>query len=141
MPLNLSRVAFGCASLSELEARISARAAATGPDTPLGLTTRYKPKRWEDTAGGSLYWIIAHQFVARSPLIGFGEAPGYGDGIARTDILIAPKIIVVRPQRKRAHQGWRYLEAKDAPADLSSDADTQALPAALVQELNELGLV
>lgn len=141
MPLHLTRVAYGCANLSELEARIAARAAATGPDQPIGLTTRYKPKRWEETEGGSLYWIIAHQLVARSPLIGFGEAAGYGDGVSRTDILVAPQIIVVRPQRKRSHQGWRYLEEKDAPADLSSAVDTQALPAQLVQELNELGLV
>ncbi len=141
MPLNLTRVAYGCANLAELEARIAMRADATGHDQPLGLTTRYKPKRWEETAGGSLYWIIAHQLVARSPLIGFGEAPGYGDGVARTDILIAPRIIVVRQQRKRSHQGWRYLEEKDAPADLASASDAQALPAALVQELNALGLV
>jgi hypothetical protein len=141
MKLHLSRVAYGCATLAELELRISARAAQSGADVPLGLTTRYQPKRWPETIGGSLYWIIAHQIVARSPLVGYAEAGDWGDGKQRTDILIAPQIILVRPQAKRAHQGWRYLESKDAPADLSVSCDTQSMPTELVQALSNLGLV
>jgi hypothetical protein len=141
MPLNLSRVAYGCASVADLEARLAARAAATGANTPIGLTTRYKPKRWEETAGGSLYWIIAHKLVARSPLVGFADSPPQADGKNRTDICILPKLILVRAKAKRAHQGWRYMEDDNAPADLSADADTSAMPASLVQELSGLGLV
>ncbi len=136
MPLHLTRVAYGCTHVAELEARLRSRAAMVGADQPIGLTTRYKPKRWEETAFGSLYWIIAHQLVARSPLMGFSEA---AEG--RIDILIAPRMILVRPQGKRSHQGWRYLEERDAPPDLAADADTAGMPAQLVRELSDLGLV
>ena len=73
MPLHLTKVAFGAASVDLLAERLRARAAAG----PVFLTTRYLPKRHEEVAGqGSLYWIIKHQLVARSPILRFGEAEG-----------------------------------------------------------------
>ncbi|MFX5693475.1 DUF1489 family protein, partial [Acinetobacter baumannii] len=65
---------------------------------------------------GSLYWIIKHQLVARSPILGFGEADG-----GRTAILIEGRAIRLQPMPRRAHQGWRYLEAADAPPDLGAE--------------------
>ena len=44
--------------------------------------------------------------------------------------------------RVRIFQGWRYLEVKDAPADLPMAADgDEAMPPELVAELRELGLL
>ena len=41
------------------------------------LTTRFLPKRHVEVTGqGSLYWIVKHQLVARSPILRFGEAEG-----------------------------------------------------------------
>ncbi len=136
MPLHMTRIAFGCADLGELEARIAAR--AEGGASEVRLTTRYRPKRAEEMAGGSLYWIVAHKIVARSPIRRFDDS---GDG--RTDICIAPQLIAVRPRPKRAHQGWRYLEGDNAPADLAGgDAgEGDALPAPLSAELAALGLL
>src|SRR3546814_6634587 len=74
------------------------------------LTTRYLPKRVEELAGGSLFWIHGHQLVGRSPLLGFQET-----GQGRYWIRLEPRLIPVRTLPKRAHQGWRYLEDKDAP--------------------------
>lgn len=106
------------------------------------LTTRYMPKRAGeivagDGVGGSLFWIIKHQLVARSPILGFGEAEG-----GRVAIVLAPRLIVVEPRRKRAHQGWRYLEDADAPGDLGGGAAGVAeMPAALIGRLSALALL
>ena len=59
--------------------------------------------------GGSLYWIHKHQLVARSEIVGFEEAEG-----GRTNIVVSTRLIDVHPKPRRAHQGWRYLEAADA---------------------------
>ncbi len=134
MALHLTKVAFGAASVDHLAERLSLRA----QDGPVLLTARYLPKRHEEVAGqGSLFWILKHQLVARSPILGFGEAEG-----GRVAIHIDPALVLVQTRPKRAHQGWRYLEAADAPADLGGDATgLAALPPALVGKLAELALI
>lgn len=133
--LHLTKVAFGAASVDQLAERIAARAAVGN----LLLTTRYLPKRHAEIAGaGSLYWIVKHSLVARSPITGFAEAEG-----GRTAILLAAPLVRVMPRPKRAHQGWRYLDAADAPPDLGGDegtADTP-LPPQLIGNLAALGLI
>jgi hypothetical protein len=132
--LHLTKVAFGATALDQLADRLAQRAAAG----PLFLTTRYLPKRHEEIAGaGSLYWIIKHQLVARSPIARFGEAEG-----GRVAIHLEPGLVLVAARPKRAHQGWRYLEAADAPADLVGAAEgIAAMPPALVGKLAELALI
>ncbi|MET3824669.1 hypothetical protein ABIC16_000362 [Sphingomonas sp. PvP055] len=136
--LHLTKVAFGATSLEHLAERLKQRAA----DGPVFLTTRYLPKRHEeivgaDGKGGSLYWIIKHTLVARSPILGFGEAEG-----GRVAIHIDPALVLTEGRPKRAHQGWRYLEAGDAPADLGGDVVVgDAMPAALIGKLAALGLI
>jgi hypothetical protein len=133
MPLNLSRVAYACPDLATLDARIGGR--CEGGE--VRLTTRNRPRRADELVGGSLYWIIAHRLVARSPILGLADSE---DG--RTDIRIAARLIVVVPQPKRAHQGWRYLTDADAPRDLDdAGAVGDVLPAALHADLAGLGLV
>ncbi len=134
MPLHITKVAFGNHSVENLAERLAAR----GREGSVFLTTRYLPKRHEEIAGkGSLYWIIKHQLVARSPILRFGEAEG-----GRVAIHIDPALVLVHARPKRAHQGWRYLEAADAPADLAGDASGLAdLPPALVGKLAELALI
>lgn len=134
VPLHLTKVAFGQESLASLEARF--RLLAAQADT-VALTTRYLPKRFAEIEGGSLFWIIKHTLVARSPIVRFGEAEG-----GRTAIHLAPQVIAVMPRAKRAHQGWRYLEGADAPADLGGATEgTAAMPARLVSELSALALI
>lgn len=132
--LHLTKVAFGAASTEALAKRLAARAA----EGQAFLTTRYLPKRHEEVAGlGSLFWIIKHRLVARSPIIGFGEAEG-----GRVAIHIEPRALLVQVQPRRAHQGWRYLEAADAPADLDGDVSGLAsLPPGLAGKLAELALI
>ena len=133
--LHLTKVAFGATSVDQLTERLALRAA----DGPVFLTTRYLPKRHEEVAGrGSLFWIIKHQLVARSAILDFGEAEGGRDAIH-----IDPALVLVQARPKRAHQGWRYLEAADAPLDLGGEgADGLALmPPALMGKLAELALI
>jgi hypothetical protein len=134
MPLHLTKVAFAVDSIDHLRQRLAARAA----EGPVFLTTRYLPKRHVQVAGsGSLFWILKHQLVARSPILSFGDAEG-----GRVAILIDPALILVQSRPKRAHQGWRYLEAADAPPDLGDAGEAIAsMPSQLVGKLSELALL
>ena len=134
MPLHITKVAFATTGVEHLAERLLARAEAG----PVFLTTRYLPKRHLEIAGqGSLYWILKHQLIARSPILGFGEAEG-----GRTAIFIDPVLILTHARPKRAHQGWRYLEDADAPVDLGDDMVVgDVMPAALMGKLAGLGLL
>jgi hypothetical protein len=135
MPLHITKVAYGAQSLEEIHGWFEGRG------EEVRLTTRYLPKRHEEIAGsnghGSLFWIYKHQLVARSPILRFEEAEG-----GKTHIVIAAQMITVHPRPKRAHQGWRYLEDKDAPTDLAESESTgDVMPVGLAGELARLGLV
>lgn len=134
MPLHLTKVAFGVASLDDFAARWKAR---EGGD-PFELGTRYLPKRSQEIAGqGSLFWILKHQLIARSAIVGFGELEG-----GRTAIRLDPRLVLVEARPKRAHQGWRYLEGTDAPLDLGTGSEgVGALPPELIGRLAELALL
>ena len=134
MPLHSTKVAFGAVGVDHLAERLLLRAEAG----PVFLTTRYLPKRHEEIAGpGSLFWIIKHQLIARSPILRFGDAEG-----GRVAIHIDPKLILTQARPKRAHQGWRYLEDADAPVDLDGDMVVgDQMPAALMGKLAGLGLI
>ncbi len=131
MPLHLTKVAFQATSLEDMHSWFATRG------DQARLTTRYLPKRHEELTGGSLFWIYKGQLVARSPILGFEPAEA-----GKTHIVISPKLIEVFPIPKRAHQGWRYLEDKDAPRDLAEGEDaSEAIPGKLAGKLAKLGLV
>lgn len=131
MPLNMTKVAFGAKSREDMLGWFGTR----GEEAR--LTTRYLPKRHAEMVGGSLFWILKSQLVFRSPILGFEEAEG-----GRTHIVISTRLIPLYPVPCRAHQGWRYLEEKDAPRDLAEGEDAgEAMPGRLAGELARLGLV
>jgi hypothetical protein len=130
MPLNMTKVAYGAQSLAEVHGWFAERGGESR------LTTRNLPRRHAEMIGGSVYWILKHQLVARSEIRGFAEAP---DG--RTDIIIDTRLIDVHPRPRRAHQGWRYLEEADAPVDLGAGESAEVLPPQMASELARLGLV
>lgn len=134
MPLHMTKIAFGATSPADLKARLNHYAEAG----EVRLTTRYLPKRVEEMTGGSLYWIHAHTIIGRSPILGFME-----NGQGRHWIRIEPCLIPVRGVPKRAHQGWRYLEDKDAPPDLGDgEADARdVMPSKMLGDLMKMGLV
>lgn len=134
MPLSMTRVAFGAENSAHLRQRLEANAALG----EMRLTTRYLPKRHAEMEGGSLYWILKHTLIGRSPLIGFMD-----NGEGRTWIRLRLELIPIRSIPKRAHQGWRYLEEANAPLDLGA-GEVEAInpmPARMVSELLRIGLV
>ena len=135
MPLHLTKIAYGAESPATLRSWLEAEGA--GANGEARLTTRYLPKRREEMAGGSLYWIHQHAIIGRSPMLGFEQKP---DG--RGWIRLEPRLIPVHPRARRAHQGWRYLADDDAPPDLGGGDDGgEVMPGRLVSELAKLGLV
>lgn len=133
MPLHLTKIAFGAESPATLRAWLEHQ--ASNPWGEARLTTRYLPKRHAEMVGGSLYWIHQHVLVGRSPLLGFAPTPE-----GRQWIRLEPQLIAIHPQARRAHQGWRYLDGADAPADLDGAEAGEALPGHLVSQLAKLGL-
>jgi hypothetical protein len=130
MPLHMTKIAYRSGSVENLRRWVEAGSEAL-------MTTRYLPKRHEEMIGGSLYWIIEHAIVARSEILRIEQRPD-----ARWTIVLEPKLRLVHPTAKRAHQGWRYLADKDAPPDLAEgEAAGDALPGRLVRDLSKLGLV
>jgi len=133
MPLNLTKVAVGCAEIDTLRTRLTGRAV----DSETWVDTRYRPTRHAELVGGSLYWIVKHRLIARSRILRFDEGEG-GRCLIRLDAALIP----VRTRPKRAHQGWRYLADADAPLDLDGAEDElAALPPKLVSALTALALV
>lgn len=134
MPLHMTKIAFGAESPAHLRQRLESYAEAG----EVRLTTRYLPKRHEEMAGGSLYWILNHTLVGRSPILGFMD-----NGQGRTWIRLRPELIPVRSIPKRAHQGWRYLEDKYSPPDLGGEgADGRdEMPPKMLGDLMKMGLV
>ena len=135
MTLNITKVAVGCAEIDTLRERMESRA----QDGKTWLVTRFRPKRESELVGGSVYWIIKHRLVARQEILGFADDP---DG-KRCRILLSADLRAVRAHPKRAHQGWRYLQAADAPPDLGGDEaeGLSALPAPMAAELAALALI
>ncbi len=138
MPLHLIKLCVGVSEVSELRRWV--KDARKGLDT-LDHTTRMFPtRRNEILAGGSLYWVIRGMILCRQPIADLVAVTGQ-DGIGRCRIDFKPKIILVRPTPRRAFQGWRYLKAEDAPADLKSGDVPGDMSEAMRRELATLGLL
>ena len=104
--LHLTKVAFACRDAEALRARVAARAAGGEVRVP----TRMRPKRADELVGGNLYWIVKHMIIGGLEIRRFEDRD---DG--RIDIVCSSELLTVSPMPRRAHQGWRYLEDKDAP--------------------------
>jgi hypothetical protein len=65
-----------------------------------------------------------------------------GDGIACCGIVLDPELVTTRAHPRRAFQGWRYLEAADAPPDAKGFVDKRDdMPPGMREALRELRLI
>ena len=145
MALHLIKLCVGCDSVKDLRDWIREKLAEKKKRRqPLEHihTTRMVPKRAEELLdGGSLYWVIRGELTCRQRLRAV-EPFVDGEGIGRCRLVLDPKVVLVEPRPYRAFQGWRYLQAKDAPRDLAAAAPGAAkMPETLRRELRGLGLL
>ena len=140
MALNLLKLCVGCESVEDLEEWIAMRLEQrrrAGEAVEHFHTTRMVPTRAAELVdGGSLYWVIKGVVSCRQQVL---EILTHGEGPnAWCEIRLDPEVVRTAPLGRKPFQGWRYLEPRDAPADLSR-ADAQGLPEDLVRELREIG--
>ena len=130
MTLHLIKLCVGVSEVGELADWCKQR-------RPI-VHTRQTPKRAaEILEGGSLYWVIKGQILVRQPILAIDtieEGPSN-----RCEILLDQAPMRTAPQPRRAFQGWRYLETKDAPADLAGEVAAD-VPPELARRLMEAGV-
>ena len=142
MGLHLIKLCVGVETLSGLadrQARALQILSASGAPTELIHITRQMPKRAAELLdGGSIYWVIKGWISARQELRAL--RPMQRDGIAHCALVYDGQLVPVAPRPRKAFQGWRYLEGKDAPADAAA-GESDEMPDILRRELFELGLL
>ncbi len=135
MPLHLIKLAVGAQNLDDVK-----RWQASRP-RPLKHQTRNTPRRAKEILdGGSIYWVINRFLTARQRIVGI-EQGRRDDGTVCTDLLLDPALIQVQARAVKPFQGWRYLPASDAPADIAVGAERVPLPEALRRDLASLCLL
>ena len=138
--VNILKLCVGAESIEDLEEWQASQA----PRWPKGRAvhvTRMWPKRAPEVlAGGSLYWVIKGQVLARQRIVGLEKVAG-ADGVERCALLLDTEVIRTQAAPRRPFQGWRYLAAEDSPRDLPKGrAADDALPEDLARALAEIGL-
>ena len=139
MTVHLKKLSVGSESLASLRQWQEARRKA---GFELMHVTRNTPRRAAEVLdGGSMFWVIKGVMCARQPILEL-RSMQRADGRPACGIVLAPEVVAVEPMRVRIFQGWRYLEAGDAPLDLPMTGEgDEAMPPELVAELRELGLL
>ena len=147
MPVHILKLCVGVDNVEQLidfqQRRRRECAAAGVAEENIHRTRNFPRRRDEVLDGGSLYWIIRGYVRVRQPIIRFDELENDPEG-KRCGFVLAPDLIRTVLQVRRPHQGWRYLENGDAPADLltfSGLEEEQAPPPEMAAELRSLGLI
>ncbi|OWU84604.1 lysophospholipase [Oceanicola sp. 22II-s10i] len=139
--VNLVKLSVGTESVEGLADWQSNHAVLTNDGYPRHVTRMWPKREDEVLAGGSIYWVIKGLIQARQKIIRLDEVVRE-DGIRRCAIVLDHKLIRTTQAQKRPFQGWRYLAATDAPADLpSTRQNEEALPPDLSAALAEIGVL
>ncbi|MFY0611591.1 MAG: DUF1489 domain-containing protein [Hyphomicrobiaceae bacterium] len=146
MTTHIVKLCVGVDSIEDLEhwqAERLATSARENGQPELFHRTRMVPKRQDAVLdGGSLYWVIRGVIQVRQQILALEEGQK-DDGTRCCRIMLHSELVAVRPTPRRAFQGWRYLEADDAPPDIGRGRGKQlaAMPAQMRRELAELCLI
>ena len=139
--LHLMKLAVGIRDVAHLREVQANRLASQGR---LRHLTRNFPRRAQEIVdGGSMYWVIAGALVVRQRISDITAAK-HEDGSACAAIHLDPRLLAVAGRPIRPFQGWRYLAADAAPADIVAGgkvAGLDELPEALRRSLLALGLI
>ncbi|HEV3242269.1 MAG TPA: DUF1489 domain-containing protein [Methyloceanibacter sp.] len=145
MTVHLVKLCVGCDTVQELKdwqiGRLK-RLKRAGKTPELCHRTLQAPRRRKEVLdGGSLYWVIKGVVLVRQRVLDL-RPDVKDDGTACCGIVLDHELVATRPQARRAFQGWRYLPAADAPADLRVvEDDDSDMPRAMRADLRELGLI
>jgi hypothetical protein len=133
MALHMIKLCVGCDTVEEL---IDWRRTHP-PGQPWILRTRMTPKRAAEMIdGGSVFRVFKGTILSRQRIL---DIRTVGEGVAaRCEVTLDEEVVRVVPTPRRAFQGWRYLEAKDAPADLAQEM-LGDVPPELARQLREVG--
>ncbi len=138
MALHILKLAVGVGDLAELREAQRERRAERGFYC---FYTRNTPRREEEILdGGSIYWVIKGYVQARQRIRGFVPIVNRR-GRPAVLVKLEAKITPTAGQPRRAFQGWRYLDPKDAPRDQPKTTRGKEIPPAMARELRELGLL
>ncbi|WP_416897422.1 MAG: DUF1489 family protein [Minwuia sp.] len=128
-----------CVGVDSVEQLAEFQRARASRNEALRHVTRNRPRRDDEVLnGGSIYWIIAGAIRVRQRIVDL-EVVQTGEGV-KCGLLFDPELVRTEPWGRRPHQGWRYLEAKDAPPDLPDGEAAEDLPDDLRAHLREIGL-
>lgn len=128
------KLVVGAATIEDM---LDWRARNGGESQPWIMNTRMTPRRGDELVdGGSLYRVFKGVILCRQRILAVVTV---GAGvIARCEVTLEAAIIRVAPTPRRAFQGWRYLDTKDAPPDLDTEAFGD-VPDELARQLREAG--
>ena len=139
--LHLTKLAVGVRDMAHLRELQTARMRS---HPPLRHRTRSFPRRRNEVLeGGSMYWVIGGTMLARQRIVDIIE-DRREDNTPCTGLILDPDLVPLIGRPTRPFQGWRYLDADAAPADLSGQETISGLdimPAALQRQLRALCLL
>jgi hypothetical protein len=139
--LHIAKLAVGVRDIDHLRT-LQADRLRTNP--PLRHRTRNFPRRGDEVLnGGSLYWVIGGSMLARQRILDIIE-DRRDDETPCASFVLDPDLVPLIGRSTRPFQGWRYLQADAAPADLDSVATAMgedALPPVMRRELRALCLI
>ena len=134
MALHMIKLCVGCDTVEEL---LEWRRAHDAAGEPWILRTRQTPKRAAEMVdGGSLFRVFRGVILSRQRVL---DIRTVGEGVtARCEVTLDHDVVRVVPTPRRAFQGWRYLDPRDAPPDLAGEAFGD-VPPDLARQLREVG--
>jgi hypothetical protein len=135
MPLHLIKLCVGCDTVDELMAWWRS---SHDEGQAWKLRTRQTPKRAAELVdGGSLFRVYRGFVLSRQRILSI-ETVGAGPA-KRCEVTLDATVMLTLPTPRRAFQGWRYLDPKDAPGDLHVAGDGEDMPLELARRLREIG--
>ena len=141
MTLHILKLCVGCESVEDLADWQKDRARELPGGLPRHVTRMWPKQAQAVLDGGSIYWVIKGVIQCRQRIARLDEVTG-SDGIRRCAIVLDPVLVRTAPALKRPFQGWRYLDPKDAPPDLTPGRESDDdLPPDLSAKLAEIGVL
>jgi hypothetical protein len=139
MPLHLLKMCVGIDDLAQLRA-VRKQRRKTQPEC-VHRTRNFPRRAAEILDGGSLYWVIKGYVRGRQRIIGIRPEHDEATGQTLCVLQLDHEVVATVLQPRRPFQGWRYLEADEAPADVASVDAEYDLPPEMARELRDLGLL